>query len=110
MQPSDLKGLDKRQIKAFERAHQREAAAKYTDQFIELVKNPMVELTLGALLMSYLYSPKATDSFFSGFAKGFQSSMFGASMTGIITAQQLSAALPYLTGSTAQGVIGGLLK
>lgn len=110
MLPSDLKGLDRRQLRAFERAHEREAASKFFGQAIELMKNPIVELGAGALLMSYLYAPRKTDSFFGGFTKGFQASLFGAGMTTVITAQQLSGALPYLVGTVPQGVIGGLLK
>lgn len=111
MESAALAKLDRKQLRALERAHEREAAAKYFDQAIELLKNPVVELAAGAIVASWLYSPRATDSFFGGFAKGFQSSLFGAGLVTVITAQQLSGALPYLTGSTpGQSLIGGLLK
>lgn len=102
--------MDKREYRLEKAKIAAQTQREAMESFKELLKNPIVELGAGALLMSYLYAPRPTDSFFGGFAKGFQSSLFGAGMVTVITAQQLSGALPYLTGAAPQAMIGGLLK
>lgn len=75
----------------------------------ELAKNPVVELAAGSLFLNWLTMPHPNDNFFQGFMRGFEAPLLFTSLVGIITAQQLSPALPSLAGSLS-GKVGELLQ
>jgi len=84
----------------------------YIESFRDIAKNPIVEFAAGFALISYLSKGKQSWLERMTGADIMQGAM-GAGLVGVITAQQLSAALPYIVQASdklAPALIGGLLK
>jgi len=108
MQIADVKGLDKKQLKLLDKIHERESMSRLTSQLIE---NPLIEFAAGIAFITWL--TRGRQSWLER-ATGIDVAQgtLGAALAGVITAQQLSKSLPYLTDTAVKlsPNLGGLLK
>ena len=82
----------------------------YMDQLRTLLENPLVEFALGTMFIGYV--TRGRQSLLERLTGAdVMAGAMGTGLVGIISAQQLSKAVPYLAQLTqAAPVIGGLLK
>jgi hypothetical protein len=103
--------MDKREYKLEKLKARIEQERYYMGELTQLLKNPLVEYILGLMLIGYL--TRGERSLLERLTGAdVMAGAMGVGLTGVITAQQLSASLPYIVQMTdkAAPLIGGLLK
>jgi len=103
--------MDKKEYK-LEKNKTRLEEQRQTFEFLKTaLENPLIEFAAGLLFIGYLYRGK--QSLLERYTGvDVMAGAAGVGLTGIITAQQLSKALPYIVqlGDRAAPLLGGLLK
>jgi len=103
--------MDKREYKIEKLKARVEQERYYLAEFKDLLKNPLVEFMIGLTFIGYM--TKGQKSLLERLTGAdVMAGAMGTGLVGVITAQQLSASLPYIVQTTAQAapLIGGLLK